>query len=217
MFHLTVGSVSAMDISADLTELARTPVAVFCSGAKSILDIPRTLEYLETQGVTVNAFASASSTSSNPFVTNFPAFYTSRSGYSVPLVESPAHAANVIHASRTLVLQNGSVFGVPIPSEYEAAGLKIQKAVEQAVREAVEQGVDKRGKEVTPWLLKRVKELNSESVESNIALVVNNSKVAAQTAKELSAIRAQEQSSGKVYRSAQPCTVSGRMLGSQSS
>ena len=196
-----------MDISADLTELARTPVAVFCSGAKSILDIPRTLEYLETQGVPVNAFASPSFAFSSSFMTDFPAFYTSRSGFSVPLVESPAHAASIINASRTFNLQNGCVFGVPIPSEYEAAGLKIQEAVEQAVRESVEQGVDKRGKEVTPWLLKRVKELKSESVESNIALVVNNSRIAAQTARQLSAIRTQEQANGKMYPSAQPSPV----------
>ncbi len=182
------GGETSMDVSADLTELGRTPVAVFCSGAKSILDIPRTLEYLETQGVSVSAFSRGSSLQSAR-TSDFPAFYTAKSGVSVPRVESEAHAAAVINASLQMGLTSGMVFGVPIPEQYEAAGLEIQKAVEQAVRESIEQGIDKRGKEVTPWLLARVKQLKSESVESNVALVVNNAEVAARTAKELSQLR----------------------------
>lgn len=198
-----------MDVSADLTELGRTPVAVFCSGAKSILDIPRTLEYLETHGVAVGSFASTyqeekGHQSSSQAATNFPSFYTARSGCSVPLITSPAHAASIIYASKLLGLQSGQVFGVPIPAEYEAQGLEIQEAVEQAVRESVEQGIDKRGKEVTPWLLARVKELKKESVQSNVALVINNCRVAARTAVELQKLQEQSRSGGKAYASAAP-------------
>ena len=195
-----------MDVSADLTELGRTAVAVFCSGAKSILDIPRTLEYLETQGVAVGSFAreEKDQQSSRQASTDFPAFYTARSGCSVPLISSPAHAASIIHASKLMGLQSGQVFGVPIPAEYETQGLEIQQAVEQAVRESIEQGISKRGKEVTPWLLARVKELKKESVESNVALVINNCRVAARTAVELQKLKAQASSAGKVYASGAP-------------
>lgn len=171
------GAESSMDISADLVELGRTPVGVFCSGAKSILDIPRTLEYLETQGVPVLTF--------NPSG-EFPAFYTARSGLRVPHVASPAEAAAVIAHNAALGLENGTLFGVPIPAEHEPHGAAIQAAVDTAVRESVALGIDRRGKEVTPWLLRRVAQLASQSVQSNIALVLNNARVAAQSAVELS-------------------------------
>ncbi|KAK0538575.1 hypothetical protein OC842_001268 [Tilletia horrida] len=140
------GAETTMDISADLTELARTPVSVFCSGAKSILSLPQTLEYLETAGVTVASFHPQG---------RFPAFYAQDSGLTVTKVCDPLHAAEIIHASASLGLGNGIVFGVPIPDSHASAGEEIQKAVEQAVRESVAQGIDKRGKEVTPWLLAR--------------------------------------------------------------
>lgn len=170
------GAESTMDISADLTELGRTPVSVFCSGPKSILDIPRTLEVLETHGVSVTTF--------NPSG-EFPAFYTSDSGLFVPYAGSNAEAASAIFASMQMGLQSGQVFGNPIPSDWESIGQQIQRLVEVAVREAVEQGIDKRGKEVTPWLLKRLAQLIPESKDSNRALVVNNAKRAAQVAIEL--------------------------------
>lgn len=180
-----------MDISADLPALARHPVSVFCSGAKSILDIPRTLEYLETSGVPVSTFSKFG---------QFPAFYTADSGCHVSKVNSINEAARVILEQRRLYqafsnehstsFSPGHVFGVPIPSQFEKQGLEIQKAVEKAVLESQENGMDKKGKEVTPWLLKRVKELTgSTSLESNVALVVNNTKVASQVAVEVEKLR----------------------------
>ncbi|PWZ03016.1 hypothetical protein BCV70DRAFT_197250 [Testicularia cyperi] len=174
------GAESTMDISADLTELGRTPVAVFCSGPKSILDIPRTLEVLETFGVAVSTFNASG---------EFPAFYTSSSGLYVPYAGSDSDAAASIFSNLQLGLQSGQVFGNPIPDEWESIGQKIQACVEQAVRESVEQGIDKKGKEVTPWLLKRLSELIPESKSSNRALVVNNAKKAARVAVELERIK----------------------------
>ncbi|KAL4402098.1 pseudouridylate synthase [Malassezia pachydermatis] len=170
------GAEHSMDISADLTELGRTPVAVFCSGAKSILDIPRTLEYLETQGVPVLTFHPQG---------QFPCFYTAKSGCHVPIVSSTEEAARTIELNTTLGLENGLVFGVPIPSEFEQDGVIIQRAVEQAVQESVEQGIDRLGKQVTPWLLKRVSQLAHTSVRSNVGLVLNNARVASECAVEL--------------------------------
>ncbi|EPQ32004.1 uncharacterized protein PFL1_00202 [Pseudozyma flocculosa PF-1] len=175
------GGEASLDVSADLTELGRTPVSVFCSGPKSILDIPRTLEVLETNGVSVQTF--------NPSG-EFPAFYTSSSGLHVPYVGSTSQAAASILINSQLALGSGQVFGVPIPSSFEAVGNEIQKNVEIAVRESVEQGIDRRGKEATPWLLKRLAQLIPESKESNRALVVNNAKVAAQVAAEMERMRA---------------------------
>lgn len=178
------GGELSMDVSADLTELSRTPVAVFCSGAKSILDIPRTLEYLETMGVAVHTFNTSG---------QFPAFYSATSGCKVAQIASNRDAARIIHAGLAMGLQSGSVFGVPIPADFEGAGQKIQDAVEQAVAEAKEQGIDRRGKEATPWLLQRVAELTQgNSIVSNRALVMNNVKVAAQVAAQLQALREEE-------------------------
>lgn len=178
------GGENSMDVSADLTELSRTPVAVFCSGAKSILDIPRTLEYLETFGVSTHTFHPSG---------HFPAFYSARSGCKVPTVSTHRDAARLIHSNLQFNLQSGMIFGVPIPSEFEAAGEKIQAVVEQAVQEAKESGIDRRGKEVTPWLLKRVGELSQgQSITSNKALVINNVSTAAKVAVELEDIRAVE-------------------------
>lgn len=179
-----------MDVSADLTELGRTPVAVFCSGPKSILDIPRTLEVLETFGVSVTTFNSTG---------EFPAFYTSNSGLYVPYAGSDAQAATAIFVNAQLGIQSGQVFANPIPSEWNEVGAKIQASVEQAVRESIEQGIDKKGKEVTPWLLKRLAELIPESKKSNRALVVNNAKKAAQVAVELDRIEKEVQQAGNTH------------------
>lgn len=121
-----------MDISADLTELGRTPVAVVCAGAKSILDIGRTLEYLETQGVAVAAYGSD----------EFPAFFTPRSGFKAPSrVDSPAEAAQSIAALESLQLGSSMVVAVPIPEQYAAEGAAVQSAIEEALQEAAEEKV----------------------------------------------------------------------------
>lgn len=174
------GAEKTMDISADLTELSRTPVAVFCSGTKSILSLPLTLEYLETAGVTVATFDQGGA---------WPAFYAKDSGLKATPVRDVDFAARIIHTSRELGLGNGIVFGVPIPESHAHAGDEIQRAVEQAVRESEEQGIDRRGKEVTPWLLARVGQLTSKALESNKALVINNARVAAETAVRYAELR----------------------------
>ncbi|KAG8896601.1 hypothetical protein FRC01_011709, partial [Tulasnella sp. 417] len=166
------------DVSADLTELGRTPVAVVAAGAKSILDIGRTLEYLETQGVTVATYGEHD---------DFPAFFTPSSGFKSPWrVNNPTDAAKIIHMSDQLGLRGGQFFGVPIPESHYAAGAAIQAAVDRAVRESEENGMSVRGKEVTPWLLNRVAELTrGESLKSNVALIENTALVGAQIAVEL--------------------------------
>ena len=163
-----------MDVSADLEELARTDVAVVCAGAKSILDIPRTLEYLETKGVPVVVYRGD----------EFPAFYTSRSGLPAGLrMDSPVEIAAMLKAKWALGLGGGAVVANPIPAEYEMPVDVIRDAIERALVEAREQGV--RGKDVTPFLLARVKDLTGgDSLESNIALVMNNAALAAGIAKE---------------------------------
>lgn len=163
-----------MDVSADLEELARTDVAVVCAGAKSILDIPRTLEYLETKGVPVVVYRGD----------EFPAFYTSRSGLPAGLrMDSPVEIAAMLKAKWALGLGGGAVVANPIPAEYEMPVDVIRDAIERALAEAREQGV--RGKDVTPFLLARVKDLTGgDSLESNIALVMNNAALAAGIAKE---------------------------------
>ncbi|EIW69105.1 hypothetical protein TREMEDRAFT_68967 [Tremella mesenterica DSM 1558] len=155
------GAEKSMDISADLMELGRTPVAVVCAGAKSILDIPKTLEVLETQGVCVASYGDKH---------DFPAFYSPTSGYKSPWqVRDPTFAASLIHTNLNLPQPLSTLLAVPIPSSYTAAGQEVQESVEIAIRESVEQGIDKRGKEVTPWLLKRVGELSGGK-----ALKLNN-------------------------------------------
>jgi len=164
-----------MDVSADLEELARTPVAVVCAGAKSILDIPRTLEYLETRGVPVVVYRSD----------EFPAFYTSRSGIPAELrMDSGAQIASMLRAMWKLGLGGGAVIANPIPREYEMPFDAINAAIETALGEAHAGGV--RGKDVTPFLLARVKDLTGgDSLESNIALVMNNARLASEIARQV--------------------------------
>ncbi|XP_060655287.1 uncharacterized protein LOC132790646 [Drosophila nasuta] len=161
-----------MDVSADLVELGRTPVAVVCSGVKSILDIPRTLEYLETQGVCVASYASMGGV--------FPDFYTRDSGCKVPYnLETAADAARLLRAWRELNLQSGVLIGVPIPEEFAADKSAIDAAIEQANAEAQAQGVS--GKEVTPFLLSHIASITKgHSLQANIALIKNNAAIAAQ-------------------------------------
>ncbi|MBW0511971.1 hypothetical protein O181_051686 [Austropuccinia psidii MF-1] len=166
----------SMDISSDLTQLSKTPVAVISAGIKSILDIPRTLEYLETLGVPVITYSNS---------TDFPAFYAPNSGHQAPFNSTSAlECAQIIHQSDLLKLQAGTLIGVPIPNEFCESGKLIQEAVDQAIQESIELGIHRSGKAVTPWLLNRVKELSGgKSVETNIGLIMNNVDVAAQIAK----------------------------------
>ncbi|KAF9237314.1 indigoidine synthase A-like protein [Melanogaster broomeanus] len=164
------GGENTMDVSADLHELTRCPVGLVSAGVKSILDIGRTLEYLETLGVPVVSYAESD---------DFPAFYTRKSGFKSPWgTDDPETAARILYTQKQLGMSNGVLFAVPIPAMYEAAGTTLQEAVETAVQESEETGVSKSGKEVTPWLLKRVGELTcGKSLESNIALVQNTALV----------------------------------------
>jgi len=166
------GAAQSMDISADLQELARTNVAVVCAGAKSILDIGLTLEYLETQGVPVFGFQTA----------EFPAFYTRSSGFRVDYqVDTPEMLAKMLHAKWEIGLQGGVVIANPIPEHVEANGLEIERATVKALQEADEQGV--RGKAITPFLLARIAALTTgKSLHANIELALNNARLGAELA-----------------------------------
>jgi len=168
------GAENTMDVSADLDELGRTDVAVVCAGAKSILDIPKTLEYLETKGVPVVVYRGD----------EFPAFYTSRSGLRAELrMDSAAEIAAMLKAKWGLGLSGGAVIANPIPAEFEMPYDAISAAIEQALGESLAQGI--RGKDVTPFMLARVKDLTGgDSLESNIALVMNNARLASALAAE---------------------------------
>ncbi|KAI9500213.1 Indigoidine synthase A like protein-domain-containing protein [Coemansia spiralis] len=170
------GAETTMDVSTDLTELGRTPVAVICAGAKSILDLSKTLEYLETQGVPVVAYGKTS---------EFPAFFSPHSGLRAPWsLQTPEQVAALIRTNVKLGLMSGQVIAVPIPSEHAKHSAIIERAIDTAVRESEEKGI--RGKESTPFLLKRVVELTGgASLKANIALVKNNAQVASQIANSL--------------------------------
>ena len=166
------GAETTMDISADLEELAQTPVMVVCAGAKSILDLGLTLEYLETKGVPVLGYGTD----------ELPAFYTRESGLGVDArVDTPEDLAAIFQAQRDLGLKTGMLVTNPIPQQYAMDKAVIDKAIDQALAESHEQGIH--GKETTPFLLARVAELTGgDSLESNIQLVLNNARVAAKTA-----------------------------------
>ncbi len=160
------------DISADLPELAQTPVTVVCAGAKAILDLPATLEWLETHGVTVLGYRTD----------EFPAFYSRRSGLPVDVrVESPEEAADIVCAQRALGLRCGLLICAPVPAAAELPAHIVEPAIEQALREAAAQGL--RGKALTPFLLARVSALTEKaSLHTNMALLENNARIAAQIA-----------------------------------
>ncbi len=164
------------DISADLMELGRTPVAVVCSGAKSILDLAATREVLETQGVTVIGFG----------VNEMPAFYTRRSGLPVDVrLDSAAEVADLILARKGLGLQNGLLITNPVPEAAACQPEEIEAAIAQATAEADQQGIQ--GHAATPFLLGRVVELtDGRSLQANQALLHNNGKIAAEIAASLS-------------------------------
>lgn len=160
------------DVSADLIELGRTPIAVVCSGAKSILDLPLTREVLETQGVPVLGYGTDT----------LPAFFSRSSGLPVDAcIDTPEQVAAIITAARQLGLEHGILIGVPVPPEHEFPDEYAEAAIQQATIEAERDGI--RGKAVTPYLLARVAELTGNaSRAANTALLVNNGRVAAQIA-----------------------------------
>ncbi|XP_050673272.1 pseudouridine-5'-phosphate glycosidase isoform X2 [Leptidea sinapis] len=171
---------NTMDVSADLTELSRSKTLVVCSGVKSILDIGKTLEYLETHGVTVCAFGDSK---------EFPSFYTRRSGFEAPYnVIDATHAARVMKAARDLHLSSGIVVAVPICEKDAMNDKVIEEAIENALREANQRGI--RGKEITPYLLAAVSAATGgASLGANIALIKNNAKVGADIAVQYQKLR----------------------------
>lgn len=173
------GAETTMDISADLEELSKTKVGVVCAGAKSILDIGLTLEYLETKGVPVIGFGTD----------ELPAFYTRQSGFDVNFkLDTPEEVAKVLRAKWNLNLEGGAVIANPIPEEDALDHDFITNIIEKALKEAEEKGIH--GKQVTPFLLGKVKELtDGTSLVANIALVKNNARVGAEIAKALQAMK----------------------------
>ena len=163
------GAETTMDISADLEELAETPVAVVCAGAKSILDLGLTLEYLETKGVPVVGYGTD----------ELPAFYTRTSGYSVDYrMDDPAEIAATIHWQRALGYPGGMLITNPIPEEYSMDPAYINEKIDEAVAEAARLGV--KGKATTPFLLDKIQKITGgSSLEANIALVLNNARLSA--------------------------------------
>lgn len=173
------GAATTMDISADLEELGNTPVMVVCAGAKAILDLGLTLEYLETKGVPVIGYGTE----------ELPAFYTRKSGFKVDYeIDTPEELAAAFDAQRAVGMHGGMLVANPIPEEYSMDSDAINKAIDEAVAEADAKGIH--GKESTPFLLAKVKEITGgASLDANIQLVYNNAKVAAKTAVALSNIR----------------------------
>ena len=175
------GAETTMDISADLEELANTPVMVVCAGAKSILDLGLTLEYLETHGVPVLGYGTK----------ELPAFYTRRSGFEVDYrVDSPEELAKIFQVQRDLGMKGGVLVTNPIPAEYAMDFDVINKAIDEAIADSVKEGIH--GKATTPYLLAKVKELTGgDSLASNIQLVYNNARLAARTACAYCALRSE--------------------------
>jgi len=169
------GAEKTFDISADLQELARTPVAVVCSGAKAILDLPLTKEYLETMGVPVIGFRTD----------EFPAFYCRESGLKVDyVVNDEKEAAEIIRAMQDLGLGGGMIIVNPVPEEFALSMEYMNEIIEEAVRAAEKEGI--KGKKLTPYLLNKIKELTGgKSLKANIELVKNNARVAAKIARAL--------------------------------
>jgi pseudouridine-5'-phosphate glycosidase len=166
------GATPTFDISSDLEELGRTPVAVVCAGPKAILDVPLTLEYLETRGVPVVAIGTQ----------ELPGFYARGSGLRAPLhVDDVAEAARLVHAHRALGLQAGVLLCTPVPEAEALPDDVARDAVERAVREAAEAGIE--GPAVTPWLLARVATLtDGASIRANTALIEHDALIAGQLA-----------------------------------
>jgi pseudouridylate synthase len=167
------GARDTFDVSADLQELSQTSVAVVCAGAKSILDIGLTLEYLETQGVPVIGFQTE----------DFPAFFTRKSGFKVDYsVDTEGVLAQILHAKWAIPLSGGVIIANPVPTEYEADPYLIDRAIQKALEMADEQGL--KGKAITPFLLAEIERITKGlSLKTNIQLVLNNAALAARVAK----------------------------------
>lgn len=172
------GAEVTMDISADLEELAKTPVLVVCAGAKSILDLGLTLEYLETKGVPVLGYRTE----------ELPAFFTRKSGFKVDYrVDTPEELARIFHAKRTLGLDGGLLVANPIPEEYAMDPDYISSSIDEACREAGRLGI--KGKQITPFLLDKIQKITGgKSLEANIRLVYSNAELGAKVARSLSAL-----------------------------
>ncbi len=171
-----------LDVSADLPELAQTPVLVVCSGAKAILDLPLTLEWLETHGVPVIGFGTS----------EFPSFYSRHSGLGVDVrVDQPEEAANIFRAQRALGMSTALLVTVPVPADVELDHVQMEQAINAALGEAAAAGVS--GKALTPFLLSRVAGLTAgASLRANVALLENNARVAATIAAALQSGAANE-------------------------
>jgi pseudouridine-5'-phosphate glycosidase len=172
------GVENTMDISADLEEFAKTPVLVVCAGPKAILDIGKTMEYLETKGIPVIGYKTD----------QMPAFYYSRSGFDVPCrVETPYEAASIFYNSRTLNYESGILIGNPVPEKHAMPASDIESSIEIAIKDAEKQKIS--GQRLTPFLLDSLlKKTSGESLKTNIELVKNNADVCAQIAVEYSRI-----------------------------
>ena len=173
------GAQETFDISADLEELARTNVAVVCAGAKSILDLKLTLEYLETRGVPVVGFGTD----------ELPAFYTRKSGFQVDYrVDSEKELAQAVKVKWEMGINGGLVIANPIPEQYQMDKAVIDRAIDEALADAAREGV--KGKETTPYLLAKIKEITGgDSLDSNIQLVYNNAVVGTNLAVELAKLQ----------------------------
>lgn len=167
------GAEHSMDISADLQELAKTNVAVVCAGPKAILDIGLTLEYLETHGVPVIGYG----------VDELPAFYSRESGFGVDYrIDTPAEIAGALNIKRSLGFEGGVVIANPVPVEAAMDRVVVDRLISKAISEADLQGIS--GKELTPYLLQRIEQLSGgESLDANIALMLNNARLGAEIAK----------------------------------
>ncbi|ORY11811.1 IdgA domain-containing protein [Clohesyomyces aquaticus] len=181
------GAESSMDISADLTELGRTPVTVVSSGCKSFLDIPRTLEYLETEGVGVGTFADG-----RQGHVDFPAFWSRDSGIKSPMeIQNEIEAAAIIHAQHSLQISSGLLFANPVPADAAIPKHEMDSIIEEAIRQANASGAS--GKDNTPFILNKVKELSGgKSIPANRALIESNVKRAAIVARELAVLEAKD-------------------------
>jgi pseudouridine-5'-phosphate glycosidase/sugar/nucleoside kinase (ribokinase family) len=196
------GGESSMDVSADLATLASTPICVVCAGAKSLLDIPRTLEVLETLGVPAVALGQR----------DFPAFFVRDSGVAAAArFDAPEDVARAFALGRAAGLRAGMVVGVPIPAADEAEGRVVEDAIQRAIQEAEAQRVA--GRDLTPFLLRRVSELTGgSSLRANIALVKNNAAVAAAIAVELARLAATAAGDGRCAPAPEVVVVGGAFV-----
>jgi pseudouridine-5'-phosphate glycosidase len=169
------------DVSADLPELARTPIIVVCSGAKIVLDLPATREWLETHGVTVLGYQ----------CDEFPAFYSRSSGLAVDArADTPVEVASIFQAQRALGIESGLLVTVPVPEEFEVPHEQLQQVLDQALKSAERDGIG--GRELTPFLLGQMAERSDGvTLRANVALLENNARVAARIALEISDLRSQ--------------------------